>query len=749
MDLFDRLQEMDALGEHLITQLLHNPNDTKLIRSVLSEEGKKVFDTKVTKGKDIWLPTTGGASIKKSVSGQKQMVSAIKNAYAPRNRASGKNGGSSKYFDYFKLYDLVKSMSPEQKETIMQNQTRTDISKSVKEAPPPLILTPIVDQAVLQANQDRLAEALDVADAPTPPPRPDRPPLIPERPPRIPERPPRIPEPERPTIPEPVRPVPEKTVEEMMADMDLMKTNKPSLIGIEQREPLAPPVFTYEDVGGRRVDENKHSLSNNMDTLTASLSNLERQVEKGETDRRQVSEGIAQLEDELNQPAPDMILLPNQDPIPADSPEIVKDFYGNIRQNPSNTMKDLGRHMGINSGNLIPPKSGGAPLDVAEPVKPVVPDAVESKMDELPSDFKHWGQEQTEPGFVQKFTGAFTSQMKNGIFRAITSALATQLPIIETKYPTLNALQEAVKVWTVNALISMGFGTEVVIALIVPLVFKFVKNWFKHKKNDRPTPEVIQDETIEEPDGPGGDPVGITSEDPAEIPDSGGDPESPDGKIISGEIITDNVIQQKPPRGVSVEPLVINVIPDPKIIQDTKKTEVFDPETQGNVLFATENNKKDDFKVSREALFSYRRDVLGTAKTNPFVLRQQQHEDIIYNNMRIPTPNVFQPLPPNDVNQFNQIWGDTPAMISQGMPRFPPLAPTVDELEKKYFGQKPADIGGFVKPDFKTHETMLFAPNGGLNDFTQGFGNPMRDFQETQVLDPSKEMLFGQTQPFL
>ena len=549
----------------------------------------------------------------------------------------------------------------------------------------------------------------------------------------------------------------EQSLDEMLADMDLMKTTKPSLIGIEQRESLAPPLVSIESLGGPRGAEQKHSLSTNIDTLAAEIDTLATEIGKGETDRQQVSQGIAQLEDDLKQPAPDMILLPNQDPIPADSPEIVKDFYGNIRQNPINTAKDLGRHMGINSGNLIPPKSGGAPLDVAEPVKPVVPEpvkpvvpepiAVESKMeadDELPADFKHWGQDQTEPGFVQKFTGAFTSQIKNSLFRAITSALATQLPIIETKYPTLNALQEAVKIWTVNALISMGFGTEVVIALIVPLVFKFVKNWFKHKKNNRPTPEVIQDEIIEEPDGPGGDPVGITSGDPD---DSGGDP--PDGKIISSEIITDNTIQQAPPQGVSAEPLVINVIPDPKIIQDTKKTEVFDPETQGNVLFASENNKKDDFKVSREALFSYRRDVLGTAKTNPFVLRQQQHEDIIYNNMRIPTPNVFQPLPPNDINQFNQIWGDTPAMISQGMPRFPPLAPTVDELEKKYFGQKPADIGGVVKPDFKTHETMMFAPNGGLNDFTQGFGNPMRDFQETQVLDPSKEMLFGQTQPFL
>jgi len=739
---------MDALGEQLITQLLHNPNDTKLIRSVLSEEGQKVFDTKVTKGKDIWLPSTGGASMKKSVVGQKQMVSAIKNAYAPKNRASGKSGGTSKYFDYFKLYDLLKTMNPEQKETIMQNQIRTERVKSVKEPPPPLILTPLVDQAVLQANQDRLAQALDAVDAPAPPPRPDRPPLIPDRPPQIPDRPVRL-------VPEPVIPVePTQSVEEMMADMDLMKTNKPSLIGVEQREPLAPPVFPIESLGSRRGNEQKHSLSNNIDTLAA-------EIEKGETERRQVSEGIAQLEDDLNQPGPDMILLPNQDPIPANSPEIVKDFYGNIRQNPSNTMKDLGRHMGINSGNLIPPKSGGAPLDTAKPVinkspatvRPQTNDAepelsgVESKTeadDQLPSDFKHWGGQDpviTEPGLIQKFTGAFTAQMKNSIFRAITSALATQLPIIETKYPTLNALQEAVKVWTVNALISMGFGTEVAIALIVPLVFKFVKNWFKHKKDNRPSADVIQDETIEEPEG---DPVAITSEDP-ESPDDPAD----DGKIISSEIITDNAIQQSLPPGVSAEPLVINVIPDPKIIQDTKKTEVFDPETQGNVLFAVENNKKDDFKVSREALFSYRRDVLGTAKTNPFVLRQQQHEDIIYNNMRIPTPNVFQPLPPNDVNQFNQIWGDTPAMISQGVPRFPPLAPTVDVLEKKYFGQKPADIGGVVKPDFKTHETMMFAPNGGLNDFTQGFGNPMRDFQETQVLDPSKEMLFGQTQPFL
>ncbi len=743
---FDRLQEMDALGEHLLTQLLHNPNDTKIIRSILSEEGQKVFDTKVTKGKDIWLPTTSGPSVKKGVVGQKQMVSAIKNAYAPKNRASGKSGGSSKYFDYFKLYDLLKTMNPEQKETIMQNQIRTDRVKSVKEPPPPLILTPIVDQAVLQANQDRLAQALDVADAPAPPPRPDRPILIPDRPPLIPDRPPRMPV-EQPAVEQPVERPAEQSLDEMLADMDLMRGDKPpSLIGVEPREQLSPPKMTMADLGGRRGGaELKHSIDR-----------LAEEVDKGTADREEVSRGIQQLEDELNQPA-DMILLPNQDPIPADSPELVKDFYGNIRQNPTNTMKDLGRHMGVGSGNLIPPKSGGAPLGVAEPVVNSSPattkpetSAFESKTeadDQLPADFKHWGGQEpviTEPGFVQKFTGAFTGQMKNGIFRAITSALATQLPIIETKYPTLNALQEAVKVWTVNALISMGFGTEVVIALIVPLVFKFVKNWFKHKKNDRPSADVIQDQTIEEPD---------TSEEPGD-PAIPGDPEIPDdpaddGKIISSEIITDTAIQQRPPHGVSAEPLVINVIPDPKIIQDTKKTEVFDPETQGNVLFAAENNKKDDFKVSREALFSYRRDVLGTAKTNPFVLRQQQHEDIIYNNMRIPTPNVFQPLPPNDINQFNQIWGDTPAMISQGMPSFPPLAPTVEELEKKYFGQKPADIGGVVKPDFMTHETMLFAPNGGLNDFTQGFGNPMRDFQETQVLDPSKEMLFGQTRALL
>ena len=739
---FDRLQEMDALGEHLLTQLLHNPDDTKLIRSVLSEEGQKVFDTKVTKGKDIWLPTTSGPSVKKGVVGQKQMVSAIKNAYAPKNRASGKSGGSSKYFDYFKLYDLFKTMNPEQKEAVMQNQIRTDRVKSVKEPPPPLILTPVIDQAVLQANQDRLAQALDIADAPTPPPRPDRPVLIPDKPPQIPDRPPRMP------VEQPVEQPAEQSLDEMLADMDLMRGDKPpSLIGVEPREQLSPPKMTVADLGGRRGAELKHSIDR-----------LAEEVDKGTADREEVSRGIQELEDELNQPAPDMILLPNQDPIPADSPELVKDFYGNIRQNPVNTMKDLGRTMGINSGNLIPPKSGGAPLSVAEPVVNSSPattkpetSAVESKIeadDQLPADFKHWGGQEpviTEPGFVQKFTGAFTGQMKNGIFRAITSALATQLPIIETKYPTLNALQEAVKVWTVNALISMGFGTEVVIALIVPLVFKFVKNWFKHKKNNRPTTEVIQDETIEEPDESIEDPVAIDS---PEGPKEDTDPD--ESKIISSEIITDTAIPQSIPNGLSVEPLVINVIPDPKIIQDTKKTEVFDPETQGNVLFAPEdNNKKDDFKVSREALFSYRRDVLGTSKTNPFVLRQQQHEDIIYNNMRIPTPNVFQPLPPNDINQFNQIWGDTPAMISQGMPSFPPLAPTVEELEKKYFGQRPTDIGGVVKPDFMTHETMMFAPNGGLNDFPQGFGNPMRDFQQTQVLDPSKEMLFGQTRAFL
>jgi len=740
---FDRLQEMDALGEHLLTQLLHNPDDTKLIRSVLSEEGQKVFDTKVTKGKDIWLPTTSGPSVKKGVVGQKQMVSAIKNAYAPKNRASGKSGGSSKYFDYFKLYDLFKTMNPEQKEAVMQNQIRTDRVKSVKEPPPPLILTPVIDQAVLQANQDRLAQALDIADAPTPPPRPDRPVLIPDKPPQIPDRPPRMP------VEQPVEQPAEQSLDEMLADMDLMRGDKPpSLIGVEPREQLSPPKMTIADLGGRRGGaELKHSIDR-----------LAEEVDKGTADREEVSRGIQELEDELNQPAPDMILLPNQEPIPADSPELVKDFYGNIRQNPINTMKDLGRTMGINSGNLIPPKSGGAPLSVAEPVVNSSPattkpetSAVESKIeadDQLPADFKHWGGQEpviTEPGFVQKFTGAFTGQMKNGIFRAITSALATQLPIIETKYPTLNALQEAVKVWTVNALISMGFGTEVVIALIVPLVFKFVKNWFKHKKNNRPTTEVIQDETIEEPDESIEDPVAIDS---PEGPKEDTDPD--ESKIISSEIITDTAIPQSIPNGLSVEPLVINVIPDPKIIQDTKKTEVFDPETQGNVLFAPEdNNKKDDFKVSREALFSYRRDVLGTSKTNPFVLRQQQHEDIIYNNMRIPTPNVFQPLPPNDINQFNQIWGDTPAMISQGMPSFPPLAPTVEELEKKYFGQRPTDIGGVVKPDFMTHETMMFAPNGGLNDFPQGFGNPMRDFQQTQVLDPSKEMLFGQTRAFL
>ena len=740
---FDRLQEMDALGEHLLTQLLHNPDDTKLIRSVLSEEGQKVFDTKVTKGKDIWLPTTSGPSVKKGVVGQKQMVSAIKNAYAPKNRASGKSGGSSKYFDYFKLYDLFKTMNPEQKEAVMQNQIRTDRVKSVKEPPPPLILTPVIDQAVLQANQDRLAQALDIADAPTPPPRPDRPVLIPDKPPQIPDRPPRMPV-EQPAVEQPA----EQSLDEMLADMDLMRGDKPPLIGVEPREQLSPPKMTIADLGGRRGGaELKHSIDR-----------LAEEVDKGTADREEVSRGIQELEDELNQPAPDMILLPNQEPIPADSPELVKDFYGNIRQNPVNTMKDLGRTMGINSGNLIPPKSGGAPLSVAEPVVNSSPattkpetSAVESKIeadDQLPADFKHWGGQEpviTEPGFVQKFTGAFTGQMKNGIFRAITSALATQLPIIETKYPTLNALQEAVKVWTVNALISMGFGTEVVIALIVPLVFKFVKNWFKHKKNNRPTTEVIQDETIEEPDESIEDPVAIDS---PEGPKEDTDPD--ESKIISSEIITDTAIPQSIPNGLSVEPLVINVIPDPKIIQDTKKTEVFDPETQGNVLFAPEdNNKKDDFKVSREALFSYRRDVLGTSKTNPFVLRQQQHEDIIYNNMRIPTPNVFQPLPPNDINQFNQIWGDTPAMISQGMPSFPPLAPTVEELEKKYFGQRPTDIGGVVKPDFMTHETMMFAPNGGLNDFPQGFGNPMRDFQQTQVLDPSKEMLFGQTRAFL
>ena len=323
--------------------------------------------------------------------------------------------------------------------------------------------------------------------------------------------------------------------------------------------------------------------------------------------------------------------------------------------------------------------------------------------------------------------------ISTGIFRQVTSDLVRQLPkMLLASGNNVLRLQNEAKQYVTNRATALGITSKVALNILLPLVTNFVYSWFYNQ-----TPSGLSP----------------TEEPTAEVEPIVKEQPKVDVEFDKEDIAT----QQTLPQGLSVEPLIINVIPDPKIIQDTKKTEVFDPETQGNVLFASEelNNKKDDFKVSREALFSYRRDVLGTAKTNPFVARQQQQDLIRYSNMSMPTPNVFQPLPPNDVNQFDQIWGDTPAMISQGMPRFPPLAPTVDELEKKYFGQKPAlaaEIvrgGGVVKPDFQTHETMMFAPNGGLNDFTQGFGNPMRDFQETQVLDPSKEMLFGQTQPFL
>lgn len=348
-----------------------------------------------------------------------------------------------------------------------------------------------------------------------------------------------------------------------------------------------------------------------------------------------------------------------------------------------------------------------------------------------------------EPEGQAGFLSNLYHDISTGVFRQVTSDLVRQLPkMLLASGNNVLRLQNEAKQYVTDRATALGITSKVALNILLPLVTNFVYSWFYNQTEEPAEPPV--EPIIEEPSK-----VDVKFD--KEDIDDPVIPDKPDGKIISSEIITDKTKQQKPPKGVSTEPLVINVVPDPKIIQDTKKTEVFDPETQGNVLFASEelNNKKDDFKVSREALFSYRRDVLGTAKTNPFVARQQQQDLIRYSNMSTPTPNVFQPLPPNDINQFNQIWGDTPAMISQGMPRFPPLAPTVDELEKKYFGQKPTDIGGVVKPDFKTHETMMFAPNGGLNDFTQGFGNPMRDFQETQVLDPSKEMLFGQTKAFL
>jgi len=189
---------------------------------------------------------------------------------------------------------------------------------------------------------------------------------------------------------------------------------------------------------------------------------------------------------------------------------------------------------------------------------------------------------------------------------------------------------------------------------------------------------------------------------------------------------------------IKTVPLVIDVQPSPEIINaETNKKLEFSVEDDAPVFLVKNNNKSDDVQISRDALFSYRRDVLGTARTNPFVKRQEENDRIKYGDIKLQPPRLFTQLDDtqyfkSDRHEPGAVWirsaGDmlaVPSEVPFPTRSIPLVKPSFDEFKDRQ--------GGFQ-----------YMPNGSRNDLV-AFNNPFRSFTDVNGLNPEKTRLFGAT----
>jgi hypothetical protein len=189
---------------------------------------------------------------------------------------------------------------------------------------------------------------------------------------------------------------------------------------------------------------------------------------------------------------------------------------------------------------------------------------------------------------------------------------------------------------------------------------------------------------------------------------------------------------------ITTIPLVIDIQPDPEIITDeTNKNLDFSVEDEEPVFLVKNNNKQDDIKITRDALFSYRRDVLGTAKTNPFVASQEKNDFIKYSDIQLQPPRLFTRVDDtqyfkSDRHEQEAAWirsaGDmlsVPSEVPFLSNSIPLVKPSFDEFKDRQ--------GNFQ-----------FMPNGSRNDLV-AFNNPFRSFTDVNSLNPDRTRLFGAT----
>jgi hypothetical protein len=189
---------------------------------------------------------------------------------------------------------------------------------------------------------------------------------------------------------------------------------------------------------------------------------------------------------------------------------------------------------------------------------------------------------------------------------------------------------------------------------------------------------------------------------------------------------------------ITTIPLVIDIQPDPEIITDeTNKKLEFSVEDEEPVFLVKNNNKQDDIKITRDALFSYRRDVLGTAKTNPFIASQEKNDLIKYSDIQLQPPRLFTRIDDtqyfkSDRHEQEAAWirsaGDmlsVPSEVPFLSNSIPLVKPSFDEFKDRQ--------GNFQ-----------FMPNGSRNDLV-AFNNPFRSFTDVNSLNPDRTRLFGAT----
>ena len=376
------------------------------------------------------------------------------------------------------------------------------------------------------------------------------------------------------------------------------------------------------------------------------------------------------------------------------------------------------------------------------------------------------------PGYLMDIYHAIST----GIFRRLVSRLLSRLPrmlLNVANNPRMLANDAVDYVKTRTA--SLGLNT-ILFDILTAMVGQFVQKWYdeniRQQKEEQLFEMDISDEDLFEDVT-----MDVTDKDlfddvnnKTNITGGQGVPEAgdlvvkqdikQDKKLNETEILPElleNNKQDKPTQqtaitqdGIKVEPLVMTIAPDPKILQDTRKFEVYDPEDQENALLVGDNNPADDLVVSREALFSFRRDVLGTVHNNPLLALNAQRDNIRYSDMTLRPARGFTEGE-NDINQFDAIWIDTPGRVNEGLiAKFTPK-PTVSSIMEIRRGEPAITLPrvAFIEPDFKTHETMFFGSNTGDRNDIAPFISPLKGFSDVTPLDVTRSKLFGQTERFV